>query len=77
MAAAYVLIEVLPQENVKETVESIRNVAGIKAANAVAGPYDIVAELEAADFNAVSDTVVNNIRPIKGVGKTITLNVLA
>lgn len=76
MAVAYVLIEVMPQENVQTVVGSLRKIEGVKAANAVAGPYDIIAELEGKDFNTIANNVIQNIRIIKGIGDTITLYVI-
>jgi len=77
MVSAYILIEVPPPEDVKAVVEKIRLVKGVKAANAVAGPYDVIAEIEALDFNTVVNMVIQNIRTIEGITDTITLYVVS
>ncbi len=73
MVSAYILIEVPPPHDVKKVVESIRNVNGVKEANAVAGPYDVIARVEAQDFNIIVNTVIKDLRIIEGISDTITL----
>jgi len=76
MVPAYVLMEAPPPADISGVVESVRSVRGVKAANAVAGPYDVIAVTEAEDFNAIVNSVMHNIRMIEGISNTITLYVV-
>ncbi|MDI6815294.1 MAG: Lrp/AsnC ligand binding domain-containing protein [Dehalococcoidales bacterium] len=67
---AYVLIEA-EVGKAGEVAEAVQKVAGVKSADTVTGPYDVVAAIEVADIDAVG-TVVKQIHSVTGVGKTIT-----
>ena len=67
---AYVLIDV-EVEKTGEVLEAIQRLEGVKSADLVTGPYDVVAAVEVADLDAVG-SVVKQIRSIAGVCKTMT-----
>jgi len=69
--SAYVLIEVTPKK-VKDVLKGISNVEGVKSAHAVTGPYDVIANIEGDDVEAVGKLVTEKIQDIKGVTRTIT-----
>ena len=75
MVRAYVLI----QNEVGQTGRVAREVAeiqGIASAVPVAGPYDIIAIVEAASMDALGKMVVSRIQGVKGVTRTLTCTVV-
>ena len=71
MVRAYVLIEMAAGHS-RELVDNLTTQGGIRHADRVTGPYDVIAELEAADVEALSDTVASIIHPVSGVVRTVT-----
>lgn len=71
MAIAYVLTTVEPGY-VKTVLDGIRNVTGVIDANAVTGPYDIIAKVEKENADAIGKSVVAEIQTIEGVERTLT-----
>lgn len=68
---AYVLIEAA-SDRAKNALKAIAKIPGVKMANAVTGPYDIIAFVEAPDVDALGRVVLSKIRTISGVTKTLT-----
>ena len=68
---AYVLIETAVGKS-REVAESLKGIPGMQAVDAVTGPYDIIAVLEAFDLNAVGEAVTSNIPTIGGILRTVT-----
>lgn len=68
---AYVLIETAVGKS-REVAESLRGIQGMQAVDAVTGPYDIIAVLEAVDLNAVGEVVTSKIHTIGGILRTVT-----
>lgn len=71
MVRAYVLIEMAAGHS-RELVDTLSGQDGIRHADRVTGPYDVIAELEAPNVEALSDTVAGIIHPIRGVVRTVT-----
>ncbi len=72
-AKAYVLIEVVVgKTNVKDVITALQKVKGVASAEAVTGPYDVIAVLEGKDVNALGDLVTTHIHTISGVARTVT-----
>lgn len=71
MVRVYVLIDVAPGE-VWRVIEEVRKIEGIKLADVVAGPHDIVAVVEVESIQKYSD-IAKKIHAIKGVTKTMSL----
>jgi len=67
---AYVLIEV-DVGKACEVVEAVQKLGGVKSADSVTGPYDVVAAVEVADLDAVG-SVVKQIHSLSGICKTTT-----
>ena len=67
---AYVLIEVEVGKT-GSVLEAVQKLEGVKSADSVTGPYDVVAAIEAADLDAVG-SVVKQIHSIPGLCKTTT-----
>jgi DNA-binding Lrp family transcriptional regulator len=70
-AKAFVLIETVVGRT-KEVVTSIKQLTGIKTVDAVTGPYDIIALVEAQNLNEIGDLVTSEIHPIPGISRTVT-----
>jgi DNA-binding Lrp family transcriptional regulator len=70
---------VLIQTAVGQTGRVAREVAempGIASAVPVAGPYDVIAIVEAASMDALGKMVVSRIQSVKGVTRTLTCPVV-
>jgi DNA-binding Lrp family transcriptional regulator len=75
MVDAYVLIQTEVGKPL-EVVEEVRRVAGVVDADAVTGPYDVVARLEAADLDLLAKLVVERIQGVEGITRTLTCPVV-
>jgi DNA-binding Lrp family transcriptional regulator len=49
---------------------------GVKDAAAVAGPYDVILTVEAADLDALGRLVVTEVQALGGVRRTLTCPVI-
>jgi DNA-binding Lrp family transcriptional regulator len=74
-ANAYVLIEAEPGQ-VGAVVVALRKIPGIRAADAVTGPYDIIATIETAEQRAIGRLVMDTIHGITGIKRTLTCLVI-
>jgi len=70
-AKAFVLIETAVGRN-KEVVAALSQLKGVKSADTVTGPYDIIAVIEGENLNDVGDLVTGKIHPIAGIARTVT-----
>jgi DNA-binding Lrp family transcriptional regulator len=70
-AKAYVLIEA-ESGKVAEVINILKAVEGITAADAVTGPYDIIAVIETPDPRDVGRLVIHEVHPVDGVKRTVT-----
>lgn len=68
---AYVLLET-EAALTQEAVEEVRRVEGVKTAESVTGPYDIVVTVEVATIDDIA-SVLRQIRSASGINKTTTL----
>ncbi|MCL4371017.1 MAG: Lrp/AsnC ligand binding domain-containing protein [Chloroflexi bacterium] len=71
MQRAYVLIETVGGKS-KEVVDTLRRVSGIAVADVVTGPYDVIAVAQGDDANSIGRLVLNEVRGIPGISKTMT-----
>ncbi len=69
--ATYVLMQVAPGR-AKDVAEAISKIEGVKMANAVTGPFDVIAYAEVVDLATLSDLVLARIQTVDGVQKTQT-----
>lgn len=75
MVRAYVLI----QTEVGQTGRVAREVAEIEGTGStvpLAGPYDVIAIVEAASIDTLGKMVVSRIQGVKGVTRTLTCTVV-
>ena len=75
MVEAFVLIQagVGMASRVGQAVSAIQ---GVRAADAVTGPYDVIARVEAANIDALGSLVVSKIQAVEGVTRTLTCPVV-
>lgn len=71
---AYVLVSV--QGDSRQVVEKIRGLGGVKEADALWGPTDIIAVVEVDNMEALGELVAGQMRAIAGVTSTDTRIVL-
>ena len=71
MIEAFVLIqaEVGMASRVGQTVSGMQ---GVRSADVVTGPYDVVARVEAASIDALGTLVVSKIHAVEGIARTLT-----
>ena len=72
MAIGFVLINVAPGHE-KKVFDSMIKWDEIQELHPLFGDYDLIAKIQAPDYESLSDIVVNKIRVIKGVTETKTL----
>jgi DNA-binding Lrp family transcriptional regulator len=70
-ARAYVLIEVEAGQ-VEEVIAALRSLQGIRAADVVTGPYDIIATIDLPEQRLIGRLVMDTIHGIAGLKRTIT-----
>lgn len=75
MVNAYSLISTEPGKT-HEVFKRVKSVAGVKSAEMVAGPFDIIARIEVDSIEKLSKAVLGDIRAIPGVTCTTTLIVV-
>ncbi len=68
---AYILIETAVGKS-RSVGESLRELDGVRNVDAVTGPFDIIAVVEAPDLNAVGDLVTSQVHTINGIVRTVT-----
>lgn len=71
MAKAFVLIETTVGRT-KEVATALKDLKGVTSVDAVTGPYDVIAIIEAATLNEIGDIVTQVIHPIAGISRTVT-----
>ena len=71
MAKAFVLIETTVGRT-KEVATALKDLKGMTSVNAVTGPYDVIAIIEAETLNEIGDIVTQAIHPIPGISRTVT-----
>jgi DNA-binding Lrp family transcriptional regulator len=72
---AYMFINALHGQSLALT-KAIRDVPGVKGADAITGDYDVVASVQAADLPELRE-IMAGVQAIDGVLKTTTCMVLA
>ncbi|MBA7672537.1 hypothetical protein ES703_80714 [subsurface metagenome] len=70
-AKAFVLIETAVGKT-KDVSSVLRQIKGVKSVDAVTGPYDVIAIIEAETLNGIGDIVTEKIHPTTGISRTVT-----
>jgi DNA-binding Lrp family transcriptional regulator len=71
LVTAFVLISAEPGK-ATDIVKGVGKIQGVKMVNAVTGPYDAIAYIEAANFSAIGDLIVAKMQKVEGVSRTLT-----
>jgi len=71
VAKAFVLIETAVGRT-KEVASALKQLEGVKSADSVTGPYDVIAVIEGESLTDISDLVTSKIYPIPGISRTVT-----
>ena len=69
--SAYALVRVSPNK-VKDVVQEIQEISGVKQVHPVTGPYDVIVFIEAADMKELGKVVLAEIHSLEGVIDTTT-----
>jgi len=75
MITAYVLIQAEVGTSAEVGIE-IARIEGVKSADLVAGPYDVIAVAEAANIDDLGKLVVAKIQAVDGITRTLTCPVI-
>jgi DNA-binding Lrp family transcriptional regulator len=75
MLSAYVLIET-EVGKVAHVAQALTELDGVQLAEDLAGPYDIIARLQAPSLDELGRLVVSHIQVLDGVTRTVTCMVL-
>jgi DNA-binding Lrp family transcriptional regulator len=75
MLSAYVLIET-EVGKVAHVAQAITKIDGVQLAEDLAGPYDVIARLQAPSLDELGRLVVGHIQILDGVTRTVTCMVL-
>jgi DNA-binding Lrp family transcriptional regulator len=75
MLSAYVLIET-EVGKVAHVARVITTLDGVQLAEDLAGPYDVIANVQAASLDELGRLVVSRIQVLDGVSRTMTCIVL-
>lgn len=73
---AFVLIETAVGKT-GDVVEALRSVEGVTTVDAVTGPYDVIAVLEADDLNTIGEMVTGKVQRAGSVERTVTCLVVS
>ena len=70
-ARVYILIETAVGRT-KEVLTAVRQLEGVKSAELVTGPYDIIAVAETESLNDIGDLITSKIHTVTGISRTVT-----
>ncbi|HVD69435.1 MAG TPA: Lrp/AsnC ligand binding domain-containing protein, partial [Actinomycetota bacterium] len=66
MVEAYVLIQAEVGRSA-EVADAVRKIPGVRFADVVTGPYDVVVRADAADIDGLGELIVANMQAVVGV----------
>jgi DNA-binding Lrp family transcriptional regulator len=69
--SAYALVRISPNK-VKDVVQEVHEISGVKQVHPVTGPYDAIVFIEAADMKELGKVVLAEIHSLEGVIDTTT-----
>jgi len=75
MVEAYVLIQAEGGRSA-EVADAAGKIPGVRFADVVTGPYDVVVRAEAADINRLGTLIVSKLQAVVGVTRTLTCPVV-
>jgi len=75
MVSAYILIQT-EVGKAGDVAHQIRELSGVKEADDVTGPYDVVAKAEAETMDELGRMVLSKVQMITGITRTLTCPVV-
>ncbi len=75
MVEAYVLIQA-EVGRAADVADAVGKIPGVRFADVVTGPYDVVVRGEAADIDGLGELIVAKVQAVVGVTRTLTCPVL-
>ena len=69
-AKVFVLIETVVGKSNK-VVATLRGIEGVKTADCVTGPYDVIAIIEGESLNDIGDLITGKLHSIAGISRTV------
>ncbi len=75
MVHAYVLVQAEVGRSA-EVAEAVGKIPGVRIADAVIGPYDVIVWAEATDIEALGKIILAKVQAVGGVTRTITCPVV-
>jgi DNA-binding Lrp family transcriptional regulator len=75
MVEAYVLIQA-EVGRAADVVDAVGKIPGVRFADVVTGPYDVVVRAEAAEIDGLGKLIVAKVQAVVGVTRTLTCPVL-
>ncbi|HWD43821.1 MAG TPA: Lrp/AsnC ligand binding domain-containing protein [Actinomycetota bacterium] len=75
MLSAYVLIET-EVGKVAHVSQALATLDGVQLAEDLAGPYDVIANVQAPDLDELGRLVASQVQVLDGVSRTVTCIVL-
>jgi DNA-binding Lrp family transcriptional regulator len=72
---AYILVQT-DVGVIGDVAGEIASIKGVKAAEAVTGPYDVIAKAEADSLEELGTLVIQRIQSVRGITRTLTCPVL-
>lgn len=75
MVEAYVLIQAEVGRS-GEVANAVGKIPGVRFAEVVTGPYDVVIRAEAAEIDELGELIVAKVQAVVGVTRTLTCPVL-
>ena len=75
MVTAYILIQTEVGKAAK-VAKDILDITGVQQAQAVTGPYDVIARAEARNIDELGQLVVARVQAVDGITRTITCPVV-
>ena len=73
--SAYVLIQT-EVGKAADVATAVRAISGVTSAEDVTGPYDVIAQAEAASVDDLGKMVVSRVQMIDGITRTLTCPVV-
>ena len=75
MVTAYILIQTEVGKAAK-VARDILDITGVQQAQAVTGPYDVIARAEARNIDELGQLVVARVQAVDGITRTLTCPVV-
>jgi DNA-binding Lrp family transcriptional regulator len=75
MLSAYVLIQT-EVGKVAHVAQALSDLDGVQAAEDLAGPYDVIARVQAPGLDQLGKLVVFRIQAVEGITRTLTCTVI-